>query len=343
VEALETQEKEAYLYSKQKAHKVKCNLCSHRCLISEGKRGICMVRENREGRLYSLVYERPVSMNIDPIEKKPLYHFLPGSRVFSFGTSGCNFRCSFCQNWEISQASKEGKELGDRTPVSNLANFALKNKCQAIAYTYSEPTIFFELAYDTAKIAKEKQLKNVFVTNGYYTPEAIKKISPYLDAANIDLKSFSDGFYKRVCGARLEPVLEAIKLTKNMGIWTELTTLLIPGENDSVEELKQIALFIASLGKEIPWHISRFTPLYEMKGKEATPIKSMIKAYELGKEAGLKNVYLGNVMEKIYNSTYCSQCGKMVIEREGYKIYNLLNGNKCKHCGTAVAGVFDAK
>jgi len=196
---------------------------------------------------------------------------------------------------------------------------------------------------DTAKIAKEKQLKNIFVTNGYYTPEAIKKISPYLDAANIDLKSFSGNFYKKVCGARLEPVLEAIKLTKNMGIWTELTTLLIPGENDSVEELKQIAAFIASLGKEIPWHISRFTPLYEMKGKEATPIKSMIKAYELGKEAGLKNVYLGNVMEKIYNSTYCPQCGKMVIEREGYKIYNLLNGNKCKHCGTAVAGVFDAK
>lgn len=236
--------KEAMLYKKVDG-KVKCSLCAHRCTIAEGKRGVCMVRENRKGKLYSLVYGKAIAAHVDPIEKKPLFHFLPGSLSFSIATIGCNFRCEHCQNWDISQKSKNGDEIiGTEINPEQIVQNALNNNCTSISYTYTEPTIFFEYAYDTGKLADEKGLKNNFVTNGFMTEEAIKKISPYLDAANVDLKSFSDSFYKKICGARLEPVLQSLKNMKKKGIWIEVTTLLIPTLNDSDDELRQIAEFI---------------------------------------------------------------------------------------------------
>ncbi|HLD30463.1 MAG TPA: AmmeMemoRadiSam system radical SAM enzyme, partial [bacterium] len=246
--------KEAMLYKKLDEKRVDCFLCSHRCRIAEGKFGICGVRQNQEGALYSLVYGEIIAAHVDPIEKKPLYHFLPGSSSYSIAAIGCNFRCEFCQNWQISQARKDRWEraAGDHIEPAEVVKEAGKNGCSSISYTYTEPTIFFEMACDTARLARESGLKNVFVTNGFMTREALDTIEPYLDAANVDLKSFSDDFYKKVCGGRLQPVLETIRLMKKKNIWVEVTTLVIPGKNDSEKELAEIASFLAETGKDIP-------------------------------------------------------------------------------------------
>ncbi|MBI4999328.1 AmmeMemoRadiSam system radical SAM enzyme, partial [Candidatus Gottesmanbacteria bacterium] len=312
--------KEAILYRKLKDNSVRCHLCSHRCLIPDGKRGLCSVRENHKGRLYSLVYGLAIAANVDPIEKKPLFHFQPGSLSFSIATAGCNFRCQFCQNWDISQISKglQGQIIGKKLPPEEIVKKALETDCRSIAYTYTEPTIFFEYAYDTAKLAKKKGLANVFVTNGYQTPETIKEMAKFVDAANIDLKSFSDEFYQKICGARLAPVLEAIKLMYKAGIWLEITTLVVPGQNDSEKELNQIAKFIAKVDKNIPWHISRFHPEYKMLDAEPTPIETLEKAYQIGKKAGLNYVYLGNVITETRENTYCPKCENLAIKRVGY-------------------------
>ncbi len=291
--------KEAILYQKLAHQKVRCGVCAHRCLISSGKRGICQVRENQNGTLYSLVYGLAIAAQVDPIEKKPFYHFLPGTKTYSIATAGCNFRCLHCQNWEISQITKGGGQIvGEELPPTEIVKRALKTGCQSIAYTYTEPTIFLEYTLDTAKLAQKKGLKNLFVTNGYQTPETIKKMKNFIDAANIDLKAFSEKFYQKVCGAHLEPVLKAIKLMHEAGIWLEITTLIIPGQNDSTEELTQAAKFIASVDKNIPWHLSRFHPDYQMADLPPTPLKTLKKAYQIAKNAGLKHVYLGNVAAK---------------------------------------------
>ncbi|MBN3039615.1 MAG: AmmeMemoRadiSam system radical SAM enzyme, partial [Candidatus Omnitrophica bacterium] len=250
--------KEAMFYKVLEKQKVHCYLCRHNCRISEDQYGICRVRVNKKGVLYSLVYAKAIAAHIDPIEKKPLYHFLPGSFSFSIATKGCNFQCGFCQNWQISQVSKDHPEIeGQEFLPEDVVKAARQNQCKSISYTYTEPTIFFEYAYDTCRLAKEEGFYNIFVTNGYMSPQAIKTISPYLDAANIDLKSFSKTFYLKNCKAKLEPVLENIKYMKELGIWIEITTLIIPGENDSPQELESIAEFIAAIDKNIPWHISR--------------------------------------------------------------------------------------
>lgn len=334
--------REAMFYEKLDDKMVKCNLCSHRCSrIADSKKGICGVRENKNGKLYSLVYGKVAARSVDPIEKKPLFHFLPGSRSYSIATVGCNFRCGNCQNFDISQLPKERKIIvGQEVSPEEIVSAAKRNNCASIAYTYSEPTIFFEYAYDTAKLASKEGIKNVFVTNGYITEEALKEINPYLDAANIDLKSFSDDFYRKNCGARLEPVLGSIRLYKSLGIWTEITTLIIPTLNDSEEELRKIAEFISEVGEETPWHITQFHPTYKLIDLPRTPITILRRAREIGLEAGLRYVYEGNVPGENGENTYCHNCGKMLIRRFGYQILeNKIKNSACTYCGTKIDGV----
>ncbi len=334
--------KEALLYEKLENKFVHCYLCNHHCRIAENKFGFCGVRENIDGILYTYVYAKPIAMHIDPIEKKPLYHFFPGSFSFSVATIGCNFRCGFCQNWEISQSSiRDGFEAGGEEFLpEDIVKEALKNKCQSISYTYTEPTIFFEYAFDTAKLAKEKGLYSNFVTNGYMTKEALQMIRPYLDAANVDLKFSKDSSYKKICAGSLEPVLDSIRLMHELGTWVEITTLVVPGENDSEEELTDIAKFIARVDKDIPWHVSRFHPDYKFTDSKPTPEATLKKAQKIGEEAGLKYIYLGNV-SGFGNDTYCPHCKKLLIKRE---IFNLLENKieqgKCVYCGEIIAGIF---
>ncbi len=315
---------------------VDCFLCGHRCHIRPGKRGFCSVRENRDGKLYSLVYGMLISANVDPIEKKPLYHFIPGTKSYSIATMGCNFKCSFCQNWEISQGARgEAKIPGRYTEPEVIVQGAASTGCASIAYTYTEPTIFYEFAHDCAVLAHERDIKNVFVTNGYETPETIENMAGLIDAANVDLKSFSDDFYKKFCGARLNPVLEAIRRMHEAGIFIEVTTLLIPDSNDSEEELRSIAEFLAGISRDIPWHISRFFPQYKTTHIGPTPAETILRAAELGEKAGLRFIYTGNMpTQGKYVDTVCPDCGATVIARHGYStnITNLTD-DRCGKCG----------
>ncbi len=334
--------REAILYQSYPDARVQCALCAHRCMIKPGRRGICGVRENRDGILYSLVYGALIAQQADPIEKKPFFHVYPGSRSYSIATVGCNFQCTFCQNAEISQWPKLHQDLAgnDVDPESVVAG-ALGADCQTLAYTYTEPTVYLETALDTAKIALTKGLKNVFVTNGYMTPEALDVIAPCLAAANVDLKSFRDEFYKKYCGASLQPVLESLRKMKALGIWVEITTLIIPGLNDSPDELRQIASFIKELGSDTPWHVSRFHPQYQMLDRPATPLAILRKACEIGKKAGLKFVYSGNAPGEDGENTYCPNCSTCVISRYAYRILNnSLSAGHCPHCGATLAGLF---
>jgi pyruvate formate lyase activating enzyme len=288
------------------------------------------------------VYGKAVARSVDPIEKKPLFHFLPGSTTYSVATVGCNFRCGNCQNYDISQLpSVRGTIVGEEVMPEEIVLAAKLSNCKSIAYTYSEPTIFFEYALDTAKLASKEGIKNVFVTNGYITPEALQEIAPYLDAANIDLKSFSDEFYRNNCGARLQPVLDSIKLHKKLGIWTEITTLIIPTLNDSETELRKIATFIKEVGEDIPWHITQFHPTYKLIDQPITPVTTLRKARQIGIEAGLRYVYEGNVPGENGENTYCHKCQKMLIYRRGYQILeNKIKNSKCPYCGAKIDGVY---
>jgi pyruvate formate lyase activating enzyme len=326
--------KEAMLYEAGDGETL-CRLCAHRCRIAEGARGKCGVRLNREGMLYSIVYGKLIAHGVDPIEKKPLYHFLPGTGSFSIATAGCNFFCDFCQNWQISQMSHDDGSISgeDFTPEAVVAQ-ARAARCASIAYTYTEPTIFFEFAYDCGLLAHEAGLKNVFVTNGYQTPETIEKMTGVIDAANVDLKAMSDEFYKNRCGARLAPVLKAIELMYEAGIFLEITTLLIPGENDGDDEIRRIAEFIASVSADIPWHISRFHPQYKQTGKDWTPPDTIFGAVEIGRRAGLNYIYPGNLPAGDLEHTCCPSCGERVVERSGFSSRNVgLDGKKCSACG----------
>ncbi len=334
--------KEAMFYDPLAEGELRCNLCHHRCKIKEGKRGICGVRENRDGKFYSRVYGKIVAEHIDPIEKKPLFHFLPGSRAFSIGTVGCNFHCKHCQNFDISQYPHEhrGEIIGqDRTP-EEIVMAAKASGCETIAYTYNEPTIFYEFAYDTALLAQKEGIKNVFVSNGYMSSEAAREIAPYLDAINIDLKTFNDKSYKAVCGARLKPVLKTIQLMKELGIWVEVTTLIIPGINDGEDELRKIARFVKGVGPEVPWHVTQFYPAYRFLDKPPTPVATLRRAREIGTEEGLRYVYEGNVPGEGGENTYCYACGAILIERYGLTLRrNRLQNGKCPECGTSIDGV----
>lgn len=322
---------------------VECFLCSHRCHIKDGKRGICQVRENRDGVLYSLVYGKLISQNIDPIEKKPLFHLLPGSLSYSIATVGCNFRCLHCQNYDISQYPRlhSGSIIGSSVTPETVVDSAAEHGCQSISYTYIEPTIFFEFAYDCAILAHDRGIKNVFVSNGYTSPEATRKIAPYLDGNNIDLKAFTDKFYREVCGAKIAPVLETIGLMKELGVWVEVTTLVIPGWNDSDSELQEIARFIKSIDPQMPWHVTRFHPTFKMTDRGATPSATLQRARQIGMAEGLEYVFVGNIPGEGGEDTICPKCNRTVVERRGFSIVSKhLDNGKCGNCGTEIAGVF---
>lgn len=338
---------EALLYEKFENKLIHCYLCSHHCRIAEGKFGFCGVRQNIAGVLYTYAYGKVAAAHADPIEKKPFYHFFPGTFSLSIATIGCNFRCGFCQNWEISQQSfREPREggvtdsRGESFLPQEIVDLAIRNKCKSISYTYTEPTIFFEYAFEISKLARQKNIYNCFVTNGYMTEECIRLIRPYLDAANIDLKFFKDSSYKKVCAASLEPVLNSIRLMRELGIWVEVTTLVVPGENDSEEELSGIARFLCSVDKNIPWHISRFYPDYKFTGREATPLETLKKAQGIGIKAGLRFIYVGNVYG-LGLDTYCATCKKTLIKREGFSVLeNHTEKGECSYCGSLIPGLF---
>lgn len=336
----------AWLSKKLEDGRIACEACSQHCKLSEGEYGICGIRKVENDELLLLTYGLAAAVNVDPIEKKPMFHFLPGSQVFSFGTVGCNFSCKFCQNADISQYPKEHRHEIFGRPLSpeEAVSLALEYGCQSIAYTYNEPAVFFEYTYDTAKLAHEAGLKNVYVTSGYETHRAIDTIAPFLDGMNIDIKSFSQPFYKDICGASLKPVLDAIEYAHNKGIWIETTTLLIPGYNDSDEEIRSIAEFQAALDPSMPWHISAFHPMYKMPDVPRTPPSTLRRAYEIGKDAGLKYVYVGNIDDQTRESTYCPGCERVLIERHGYigqHIRNTLTEfNHCPYCQTTIEGVW---
>ncbi len=335
--------KQAVLWESAGDGKVRCRLCSFRCAIAEGQVGHCAVRKNVGGTLYSLNYDKVCAANPDPIEKKPLFHFQPGTQSFSVATMGCNFQCVFCQNWQISQAALEdGRINGRAIAPEQVVAAAIGSGCRSIAYTYTEPTVFMELCHDCGQLAKEQGLANVFVSNGYMTREAIDFAADWLDGINVDLKAFSEDYYTRLCQARLQPVLDTIAyIAQETEIWMEVTTLLVPGENDSEDELKQLAGFLVrKAGPDTPWHISRFHPQYEYLDAQATPLESLQRAERIGKEAGLRYVYLGNVPGSRSECTFCYECGRVLIERTGYRIHaNAIENSQCPDCGAAIAGV----
>ncbi len=319
---------------------VHCYLCAHHCRIGPGGLGKCGVRENQDGVLYTLVYGCPISTAVDPIEKKPLFHFLPGTSTYSLATVGCNFTCSFCQNAEISQMpADQGRVVGKPMTPETVVAGALATGCRSISYTYTEPTIFYEYARDCARLATAEGLKNVFVTNGFMTAEMLADIDGHLHAANVDLKSFSDEFYRSLTGARLKPVLDSIRRLHAMGVWLEVTTLLIPGRNDDDAELRGLAEFLVSVSPDIPWHVSRFWPTYRLMDAPATPVSTVEKAVRIGRDAGLRYVYGGNVPGHSSESTQCPECGSVVMERAGNSLKrDRTAGGRCPECGCQIAG-----
>jgi len=335
---------EALLYDKLENKSVKCNICNHFCIIKDGRRGICKVRKNKGGRLMSLVYPKIIANSIDPIEKKPLFHLKPGSYSYSIATVGCNFKCSFCQNSNIAQMPAQNREMiqGSDIMPETIVKEAVKSGCESISYTYTEPTIFCELALETAILAREQGLQNIFVTNGFMSTQLLEMFAPYLDAANVDLKAFNNKFYQNYCGARIEPVKKNIKKMIELGILVEVTTLLIPGLNDDPDDVQAMAQFIVQeLGKNTPWHISRFHPCYKMTDKPSTSVAALEKVYEAGKAAGLKYVYIGNVPGHLSENTYCHSCGELLIERYAYNIKNhMKEKGKCPECGTIAFGIY---
>lgn len=333
--------KEALFYTREDDGRVRCGLCRFCCLIADGARGICAVRENRGGTLYSLVYGKLCAEHVDPIEKKPLFHVLPGSRSYSIATEGCNFHCRHCQNYAISQVERDAPIRGTERTPQEVVQRASENDCRSISYTYTEPTIFFEFACDTARLAHAAGMRNVFVTNGYISREALAMIAPVLDAANIDLKGFSEGFYRDVVHARLSEVLDSIIEYRRQGVWIELTTLIIPGLNDADAELEGIASFIvANLGVDTPWHVTQFYPTYQLLNRPRTPVATLRRARDIGLAAGLRYVYEGNVPGEGGENTRCPSCGVLLIERYGFTITaNRVQSGACPDCGAAIAGI----
>jgi len=332
--------KECMFYEKLNNKKVRCNLCPMHCLIADRKKGNCKARENRDGTLYSLIYARPCSIAIDPIEKKPLYHFMPGSSVYSLGTAGCNLHCKFCQNWTTSQAMPEDVESINLTP-EELVDKAIHYGCNTIAYTYNEPIIFYEYVLDCARLAKKRGLKNVIICNGFINPEPLKLWCKYIDAANIDLKAFTDKFYKEVTGAWIKPVLETIKTIRKKGIWLEITNLIIPTLNDKLPEIQKMCNWIKeNLGATTPLHFTAFYPCYKLIDLPPTPKDILLQAKSVADKVGLKYVYVGNVPAEKESNTYCPKCGKLLIERGLFNIIqNNIKDGKCS-CGHKVDGVW---
>ncbi len=337
-------EKDAQLWKQLDDEAVQCELCGQECRIAAGQYGLCRVRKNVAGALKTLNYGKLVALNVDPIEKKPLFHFLPGSSSLSIAAPGCNFQCEFCQNWQISQQPRDGKGIqGQAASPEQVVSAARTYNCRSISYTYTEPTIFFEFAEDCCELAHEQGIRNCFVSNGFLTPKAIEQLAGTLDAINVDLKCFSDETYRRIMKASLEPVLTCLRKLARTDIWVEVTTLVVPGMNDSRDELARIASFIAEeMSTDVPWHISRFRGEYQMAGKGSTPIEKLEMASELGKQAGLKHVYCGNLHGLADENTYCPSCNEMLIDRRGFQVrQNNLTDGRCPACSQEIAGVWN--
>ena len=324
--------KKAMFWEKKKGKVVQCHLCPRLCVIKDGKRGNCRVRENKDGTLYSLVYGKACVVALDPIEKKPLFHFLPGSKTFSIGTAGCNLHCKFCQNWTTSQAEPEEVQTEPLSP-KEVVDFALKNGCKSIAYTYNEPIVYYEYVLDTAKLARKKGLKNIIVCSGFINQEPLLEWCKYIDAANIDLKSFDDKFYRKITTAWLEPVLESIKTLHEKGIWLELTNLIVPTLNDGMKKINEMCIWIKkNIGTDVPLHFSSFYPCYLLRNLPPTPPKIVLKAREVALKSGLNYVYAGNIMTEKEGNTYCPKCNSLVVERNGFEVTeNNIKSNKCKN------------
>jgi len=330
--------KQALYWKPLKNKTVQCQLCPKFCVIKENEYGNCKARKNTDGKLYSMVYGKAIGPNIDHIEKKPFYHFLPGSKALSFGTTGCNLHCLHCQNYDTSQATPE-EIKGNQISPKEIVNLAKKNNCESIAYTYNEPTIFYEYMLDTAKLAKKEKILNVIVSNGFINPKPLKELCKYIDAANIDLKGFNNKFYKRVCSAMLEPVLETLKTLKKENVWLEVTNLIIPDENDDPSELNRMCIWLKNnLGTTTPLHFSAFYPMYKMKNKLPTSPEILFKAKDIAKKQGLKYVYIGNIMTDA-NNTYCPKCKNLLIKRGGFLSESYLKTNKCPECNEKIDGV----
>jgi pyruvate formate lyase activating enzyme len=332
---------ETRYYQKLQTGEISCLLCPRACVLREGQTGVCRTRKNVKGKLESLVYGKLVSVNADPIEKKPLFHFLPNTATLSIATAGCNLRCNFCQNWEISQAEPADVRAQIFSP-EQLVAAAKENACPSISYTYSEPVAFYDYMYDTSMLARKKGVKNVLVTCGYINPEPLKDVSKFLDAANVDLKGFSDNTYRWVSAARLAPVLETLKILKENDVWLEVGYLVIPSVNDSTKEIKDMVTWVrANLGKDVPLHFLRFFPQHKMTNLPPTPVAKLEEAYKLAKDAGINYVYIGNVPGSTHENTYCPKCGKMIVGRKGYFIeqFDIVNG-RCRFCGNKIPGVW---
>jgi len=329
--------KEASFWNKIKGKKIQCKLCPHNCIIPDGKVGICGVRKNENGILYSMIYGSASSLGSDPIEKKPLYHFYPGTYAFSMGTVGCNFKCIYCQNYSISTANSSFTYIREITP-QQVVKSAREYGCQGVSYTYNEPTIWHEFTLESAKLVKKEGIYTCYVTNGFINEEPLKELSKYLDAMNIDVKSFSDDFYKKMCKAKLQPVLNTCEIAKELGIHIELTYLVIPTYNDSISEIENFCNWIIEkLGNSTPVHFSRFHPDYNLQNIPITPMQTLLNIYETAKKLGILYPYLGNVSHGDYENTFCPKCGNLIIERKGYFInFKGLENNKCNRCGHTI-------
>ena len=329
--------KEGVLFDELADKKIKCNVCSHRCVISDGKLGLCRTRQNKNGKIYTLIYNTVSSEAVDPIEKKPLYHFLPGTFSYSLGSIGCNFKCEHCQNWNISQAKPQESFTIEITPQMAVQR-ALESGARSISWTYNEPAIWHEYTFDSAVLAKKAGLKTIYVTNGYITPETLRRIAPYLDAYRVDIKSFSEDFYRKTCGARLAPVLESTKLAKELGMHVETITLVIPTKNDSPDEITRIVKWVHdNVGEDTPMHFTRFHPMYKMNELYPTPVGTIEMAYDIAKKEGMRFVYLGNVGGHKYENTYCPKCNALLIDRVGFSVSAVkIKDGKCPDCGEKI-------
>lgn len=334
--------RETMFYEKLKDNTVQCGICFRRCIIPEGKRGFCRNRENRGGILYNLVYAKPSAVHIDPIEKEPALHMLPGTQILCFGTAGCNFRCKFCHNWHLSQRSIEEMDTYSLLP-EDAVNLAIEKKIPTLSFTYNEPTSFYEYVYDIAKLAKAKGLKILWHSNGSMSPQALKELLKYTDAVTIDLKGFTDKFYREASSAELEPVLRTLKIIKEQGVWLEIVNLVIPTLNDNPEDIKRMCEWIKeNLGPDTPLHFSRFSPAYKLIALSPTPIETLEKAYSIAREAGLNYVTIGNVPGHGYNSTFCPKCGQRLIHRVHFTVLsNGIKNGKCSSCGHKIPGIWE--
>ncbi len=320
---------------------VECLLCPKKCKLAHKQRGDCRVRFNQDGKLITLIYGKPCAVHVDPIEKKPMFHFIPGTGAFSIATAGCNLHCIFCQNWEISQANPEDTRNSDLPPEA-VVRSAKHYQCRSIAYTYSEPMIFYEYVYDTAQLAREQGIKNVLVTAGYINEEPLRKLCKITDGANVDLKGFTDRYYREVCFGRLKPVLRCLEIMKEEGMMVEVTNLIIPTLNDDLSLIEKMCKWIVKeLGDDVPLHFSRFSPRYKLKSLYPTPAATLKRAAELAKQVGLKYVYIGNVPGHEGEDTLCPQCGRVVIDRSGYRVNALfISDGQCQFCNQKIAGVW---